>query len=63
MPVPCRRHSMNQLYTSSDITTIGVPTSFLPPTIFQGRVYMGTATEVDAFGLCTEGLNGQCKAQ
>jgi hypothetical protein len=25
----------------------------LLPTIFNGRVYVGTQTEVDVFGLCT----------
>jgi hypothetical protein len=57
--------SMNQLYTSSGVTafTIGLQPAFSTPTVFQGRVYMGTGTEVDVFGLCTEGPNGVCPPQ
>ena len=57
--------TMNQIYTSSAVTAfnIGIATTFSVPTIFQGRVYMGTTTEVDVFGLCTEGAGGVCPNQ
>ena len=56
---------MNQIYTSSAVTAfnIGVATTFPVPTIFQGRVYIGTTTEVDVFGLCTEGTGEVCPNQ
>jgi|HubBroStandDraft_6_1064221.scaffolds.fasta_scaffold00052_22 hypothetical protein len=45
--------TMNQLYTSSGITNHKPGHATYPtPTIFNGRVYMGTSSEVDVFGLC-----------
>lgn len=54
----------SELYSSRGLkTAIGNFTTFSTPTIFQGRVYMGTATEnaqqkhlpaVDVFGLCPQ---------
>ena len=37
-------------------TPIGEPTKFSTPAVFKGRVYVGTNTDVDVYGLC----NGQC---
>jgi hypothetical protein len=56
---------MNQLYSSSSVAAfhIGFQTSFPTPTIFQGRVYMGTSTEVEVFGPCIEGPSGVCPQQ
>ena len=45
--------SLNELYNSSLASGIGYPTTFSAPTIFKGRVYMGTQNEVDVFGLCS----------
>ena len=53
----------NELYNSSGVTAIkGFATKFLPPTVFNGKVYVGTLGsdldwsgthgEVDVFGLC-----------
>lgn len=53
--------TMQQLYTSSGITNHRIGRATYPtPTIFQGRVYMGTWTEVDVFGACSGGPNGTC---
>lgn len=42
-----------ELYTSSALTsTVGPPTKFSTPVVFNGRVYIGTQSEVDVFGLC-----------
>jgi hypothetical protein len=45
--------SLHELYNSAGATGIGYPTSFSAPTIYKGRVYMGTQDEVDVFGLCS----------
>jgi hypothetical protein len=42
-----------ELYNSAGASGIGYPTSFSAPTIYKGRVYMGTENEVDVFGLCS----------
>jgi hypothetical protein len=44
-----------ELYSSGDLPpgTTGSDTDFSTPTVFQGRVYVGTTTEVNVFGLCT----------
>ena len=52
--------SMQQIYTSSGNSHIGSLATYPTPTIFNGRVYVGTWTEVDVFGLCSGGPNGQC---
>lgn len=55
--------SPTPLYTSANVqTSIGAFTKFVPPTIFNGQVYMATQTEVDVFGLCSTNVNngGQC---
>jgi len=55
-PGPAALHAFNatnlqqELYSSRGITT-AITVGFATPTIFQGRVYMGTHTEVDVFGL------------
>jgi hypothetical protein len=50
--------SPTPLYTSRNVqTTIGTFTKFVPPTIFNGQVYMATQTEVDVFGLCSTNVN------
>lgn len=42
-----------ELYNSSQASGIGYPAIFTTPTIFKGRVYVGTRTEVDVFGTCS----------
>jgi hypothetical protein len=58
-----------QLYTSGASIQANTPTKFLPPTIFNGRVYVGTYQgltvggtngELDVFGLCASGPQGKC---
>ena len=50
--------SPTPLYTSANVQTpIGAFTKFVPPTIFNGQVYMATQTEVDVFGLCSTNVN------
>jgi len=47
-----------ELYNSTQNvkkTVIGPAVPFVPPTILNGQVYMGTKTEVDVFGLCPSG--------
>jgi hypothetical protein len=51
--------ALTELYNSATTSAnkyIGNGTTFSTPTVFNGRVYMGTQTEVDVFGLC----NGAC---
>jgi hypothetical protein len=51
--------SLSRLYTSSGLqTTVGKAVNFPTPTIFNGRVYIGTKNEVDAFGLCSTQTGG-----
>jgi hypothetical protein len=52
--------TMQQLYTSSGNSHITSYATYPTPTIFSGRAYMGTRTEVDVFGLCNSGPNGLC---
>ena len=52
--------SMQQLYTSSGNSHITSHSTYPTPTIFEGRVYAGTWSEVDVFGLCSGGPNGTC---
>jgi hypothetical protein len=53
---------MNQLYTSNAPSRIHQPgnATYPTPTVFQGRVYMGTWTEVDVFAPCASGPGGAC---
>lgn len=53
----------NELYSDRPTTMLGAPVPFSTPTIFNGYVYVGTQTEVDAFGLCSQGPGGSCGAQ
>lgn len=52
--------SMQQLYSSNGNNHITGKATYPTPTIFNGRVYMGTWSEVDVFGLCSSGPNGSC---
>ena len=45
-------NNLQDLYDSPQ-SAAGLPRAFTTPMIFNGRVYMGTQTEVDVFGLCT----------
>jgi hypothetical protein len=47
--------TLAKLYDSRGLPagTLGSVTTFSPPTIFNGRVYVGTQTGVNVFGLCT----------
>jgi len=45
-------NTMAELYTSRALTTLGSAPSFSSPTVFQSRVYLGTSTTVNVFGLC-----------
>ena len=54
-----------ELYNSGSHIKANTPTKFVPPTVFNGRVYVstyqglalgGTTGELDVFGLC----NGSC---
>jgi len=48
-----------ELYSSKPVATvIGPVTTFATPTVFNGRAYMGTQTEVDVFGLCSTQQGG-----
>lgn len=56
-----------ELYNSGTKLSANTPTKFLPPTVFKGRVYIGTYQtlsptngELDVFGICTSGPTGQC---
>lgn len=57
-----------ELYNSGTSIQTNSPTKFLPPTIFNGRVYVGTyqglsvgtTGELDVFGLCANGPVGHC---
>jgi hypothetical protein len=52
--------SLVEKYNSGSLVTpIGPAANFPTPTIFNGRVYMGTKNEVDVFGLCP-GPPGVC---
>jgi len=61
-----RNVSSTELYNSGSHINGNTPSKFLPPTVFKGRVYVGTYVgitlngstngEVDVFGLC----NGSC---
>jgi|HubBroStandDraft_6_1064221.scaffolds.fasta_scaffold01327_2 hypothetical protein len=47
---------LTELYNSSGLqTTVGQAVNFPTPTVFKGRLYMGTKSEVDVFGLCPSG--------
>ena len=52
--------TLSSLYTSSGLSQHlpGKAVNFPTPTIFNGRVYMGTKSEVDVFGLCSSQMNG-----
>ena len=55
---------LTELYNSHQNvtnTSIGPAVPFLTPTVFNGRVDMGTKTEVDVFGLCPP--SGVCPLQ
>jgi hypothetical protein len=43
---------LTQLYDSSGASGVGGAAGLQTPTVFKGRVYMGTLSEVDVFGLC-----------
>lgn len=58
-----------ELYNSGSSVQANTPTKFLPPTVFNGRVYVGTYQgltiggtngELDVFGLCASGPQGKC---
>jgi hypothetical protein len=57
-----------ELYNSGTKLGTNTPTKFLPPTVFKGRVYIGTYQasppytngELDVFGICTSGPTGSC---
>lgn len=44
--------TMGEKYKSNLLTSVGLPTTFATSTVFKGRVYVGTRSEVDVFGLC-----------
>jgi hypothetical protein len=46
---------LTELYQSRGLPpgTTGSVTNFSTPTIFKGRVYVGTQTGISVFGLCT----------
>jgi len=45
-------------YKSSNLgTLVGKAVNFPTPTIFNSKVYMGTKSEVDVFGLCSASPN------
>jgi hypothetical protein len=52
--------NLAKLYDSRGLTggTTGSVTNFSTPTIFQGRVYVGTQTSVNVFGLCNSQQSG-----
>ena len=55
----------NELYDSTQAgarDTPGSANKFAVPTVFNGKVYVGTATELDTFGLLRGGLNGALSA-
>lgn len=53
--------SLGELYNSGKSVTTKIGQATYPtPTIFQGRVYIGTWTEVDVFGQCSTGPNQRC---
>jgi hypothetical protein len=53
--------TLAQLYTSVGLhTTVGLAVNFPVPTISNGKVYMGTLSEVDVFGPCTASPTGSC---
>ncbi len=56
--------TMAEIYSSRTLSFANQPgpvSAFPTPTIFNGQVYVGTNTEVDVFGLCVNGINGNCK--
>ena len=57
-PIPNGSGVLTKLYSSRGVTRIGLAHAFPTPTIFNGRVYMGTDTEVDVFGLCSTQQGG-----
>jgi hypothetical protein len=82
-PLPAVLHAYNatnlgqgtsELYNSgkSNLKSVSFPTNFSTPTVFNGKVYMGTqnnspnggpdqqATEVDVFGLCGQPGQPNC---
>jgi len=55
----CPRIFLSQLYTSSGLSTsVGLAVNFPVPTVFNGKVYMGTLSEVDVFGPCAASSTG-----
>jgi hypothetical protein len=44
--------NLQDLYSSPIIGATGTPATFATPVVFKSRVYMGTRSEVDVFGLC-----------
>ena len=51
----------NELYSSRNLNAgLGLASTFSSPTVFQGRVYVGTQTKVNVFGLCAT-QSGGCK--
>jgi hypothetical protein len=54
--------NMSVLYNSSLSLSRNLvpPTQFSTPTVFLGRVYMGTSSQVYVFGLCSTGPSRQC---
>jgi hypothetical protein len=50
-----------ELYSSRTVrTVIQSAQGFVTPTVFNGQVYVGANSEVEVFGLCKNGQNGQC---
>jgi hypothetical protein len=46
-------------YNSGSLaTTVGSAVHFPVPTVFNGKVYMGTLSEVDVFGPCAASSTG-----
>jgi hypothetical protein len=51
--------TLSQLYTSSGLSTsVGLAVNIPVPTVFNGKVYMGTLSEVDVFGPCAASSTG-----
>jgi hypothetical protein len=50
---------LGQVYTSGGLSTsVGHAVNFPVPTVFNGKVYMGTLSEVDVFGPCAASSTG-----